>query len=114
MAYESATFEQESGTLKEKAQRAVQQVRERGGETLESTVDVIRGNPGKTVAIAVVLGGILGAVIVNAMTEKEEPAYSWDRLQEISAEALEKLKDRAAGMLCSARDMFDTAAKRFS
>ena len=114
MAYDSTTFEQEESGLKNRAQNVLQQVKECGSDTVQETVDLVRRHPGKTLAVSLVLGGVVGALLVNAMSAEEEPQASWSKLQGIGEETLEKLKDRAASVLTSVRDFIDSASAKLN
>src|SRR5690242_11176689 len=115
MAYESTTFEQEQGTaqnLKEQAQNALERVRVRGSETVEDAVDLVRRHPGKTMAASLVLGGVIGALIVNAIASASEPETRWDQLQEFGSDAWDKLKDGAEAAMCAVGDLINSARSR--
>src|SRR5436305_1933872 len=113
MAYESTTFEKEApDSLKERAQNAVEQARARGSEALEDTADMVRRHPGKTLAVSALVGGVIGAMMVNAMAS--EPESRWEQLQDFSEDALEKIRDGASSALCSVRDFIDAAARKLS
>ncbi len=59
--------------LKQGGQEALEQTRAKAGTALEATSDYIRANPWVAVAGAVVLGGVLGALLKPS---REEPTKS--------------------------------------
>src|SRR5436305_1632007 len=101
MAYEATTFEQESQTsaegLKAQTQQVMERAKARGAETVEDTVDLVRRNPGKTVAVSLLVGAAIGALIVNAAMSEEESR--WDRLSGMTNDAWDALKDRSEDAL---------------
>jgi hypothetical protein len=115
MAYESTTFDREATMerMKDRARELMQRARERGSATVENGADLVRRHPGKTVAVSLIAGGILGAVIVGAFG-KSASETRWSQLQEVGEDALEKLKEGAQTALCSLRDAIDAAVSKFS
>ena len=114
MAYETTTFDPDMQTgeqLKDRAQSAMQRVRARSSATMEDTVDLVRRNPGKTLAASVLVGSVLGALIVNAMTKDEETR--WEKILGYSEGAWDSIRGNAETAISGLRDVVDSALARF-
>jgi hypothetical protein len=115
MAYESTTFNPETTSaedMKQQAETMVERAKVRSTEAVQDTMDLVRRHPGKTLAVSLVAGIALGAIIVNALSE-DEPETRLGQLAELGTDAWESVSAKAADALCVARDAVDAALARF-
>ncbi len=109
----STTFEPRKETtdgVLNQAESVVEQVKARGNELVEDTVDLVRRHPGKTLAISVLLGAAIGAAIVASMAD--EPTVS-EKFSDLGIDSWEKVKDAAEGALSTAREALDSFVSKF-
>lgn len=118
MAYEASTFdpatEEETGKTREQAEKMLARAKERGAEKLEDTVDLIRRNPGKSIAVATLVGVAVGAVIVNSAMRKSNSEETINELSDIGLEAWKNVKAGAEAAIASASAALCAFQERFS
>jgi hypothetical protein len=102
------------------AASALERATTRTRETAEDTVDLIRRNPGKTIAVALVAGAALGAWMVNALAE-DAPESRWEKISEVARtnwpaagqEAWQRLRSGLEDAARSVQEAIESAARRF-
>jgi len=114
MTYSTTSFDPDIESTEqtlEQVESLLKRAKARGSEAVEDTADLVRRHPGKALAVSVLLGAAVGALIISRFSS--EPEDFSERFNGMSAETWGNVRKGAQQALAAGREAFDVLLKKF-